>query len=45
MGTPITEEDIKFIEELDFDLLKKNYKTIISFIVITCSFYIISRHF
>lgn len=44
MGTPITEEDIKFIEELDFDLLK-NYKTIISFIVVTCSFYIILRHF
>ena len=31
MGKPLTEEDIQFIEELDFDLLKKNYKSIILF--------------
>jgi len=40
MGKPLTEEDIQFIEELDFDLLKKNYKSIL-FIVVTVSFYFI----
>ena len=45
MGKPLTNEDIQFIEELDLDLLKKNYKSIISFIVGTGSFYIISRNF
>ena len=45
MGKPLTNEDILFIEEMDFEVLQKNYKSILLFIVITSSFYIISRHF
>jgi len=45
MGKPITNEDIQFIEEMDLKRLIKHYKSIISFIVVTGSFYIISRNF